>query len=386
MMKRDAGIRWTTKKIVSLVLLILSFLMLFLPWMSISINAMGQKFTIPKMLDYLSMYNGYSATEFRAELYDEFVELSEDMAWEGVHMDPKQAMTTFELLSDSKISPLDAARICSFASNLLGETKNYLARNSQDLYGEERILASMITDAAGKVAFAAVLMWVLVIGGIIAFVLSVLFLIKDKKYCVVPYLCISFLLLIFYAVMTSKVNSGVKQLISTFSYGAASFFSEFGINYSSSMDLSVFHLGIAGILSFIFATSALVLTLVREDTISFVKIPTMDSPKKWTCPSCGSNMAATSLFCTSCGTKRPEVMRCTSCGRTLEKDVAFCPHCGASTTGRVTPPPRDDTKKCPSCGHIIPVEATVCSFCSYSFSGSSKLWGTLAKPSDDDLG
>ena len=69
MMKRDAGIRWTTKKNVVSVLLVLSFLMLFLPWMSISINAMGQKFTIPKMLDYLSIYNGYSATEFRAELY-----------------------------------------------------------------------------------------------------------------------------------------------------------------------------------------------------------------------------------------------------------------------------------------------------------------------------
>lgn len=386
MMKRDAETRWMTKKIVSLVLLVLSFIMLLLPWMSISINAMGQKFTIPKMLDYLSMYSGYSATEFKEKLYEEIEEISEDMAWEGVHMDPKQAMTTLELLSDSEISPVDAARICSFAGNLLGETKNYLIRNSQDLYGEEKILASMVTDVAGKVAFAAVLMWVLVIGGIIAFVISVLFLIKDKKYCVVPYLCISFLLIIVFAVMTSKVNSGVKQLISTFSYGAASFFGEFGINYNPSADLSIFHLGIAGILNFIFAASALALTLVREDTISRVKIPTLGSSQKWTCPSCGSNMPAASLFCTRCGTKRPEVMRCTSCGCTLEKGVAFCPHCGTSTTGRVTPPPRDNTKKCPSCGHVIPAESTVCFFCSYSFSGSSKLWGTLAKPSDDDLG
>ena len=70
----------------------------------------------------------------------------------------------------------------------------------------------------------------------------------------------------------------------------------------------------------------------------------------------------------------------------IEKDAAFCPHCGTARTGRVTPPPRDNTKKCPSCGHIIPVESTVCAFCSYSLAGSSKLWGTLVKPSDDDLG
>lgn len=378
-------IEWTAKKIIAIALLALSFLMVFLPWMSISLNVVGQKFTIPKMIDYLSMYNGYSATEFKSELYEEFVDLSNDMAWEGVHMDPKQAMTAFDLISDSQISPLDAARICSFASNLLGETKNYLARNSQNLDGEERIIASMVTEAAGKVAFAAVLMWVLFFGSIIAFAFSLYSLIKDKKYSVVPYLCSSLVLLVIFAVMIIKVNSAIKQLISTFSYGAASFFSEFGINYSSSMDLNVFHLSISGILCFVFAAGAFALTILRDDTIAHVPLSLSIPTKKWSCPSCGSEMKASSLFCTRCGTKRPEASHCTSCGKAIEKGVAFCPHCGTPTSSRMTPPPKVDTKKCPSCGHTVLVDSTICPSCSYNFAGSSKLWGTLVKPNDDDL-
>lgn len=385
MKKSGFSSAWTAKKLIALILLVLSFLMLFLPWVSISLNVMGQKFTIPKVVDYLSMYNGYSASEFKTELFRELVDLSDDMGREGMRMDPRQAMSAIELISDSKISPLDAARVCSYVSKLLGEAKTYLARNSQDLYGEERLIASMLTDAAGNVVYAAILMWVLVIGAVLTFALALFFLIKDKKYGVIPYLCVSLVLLIVFAVMSLKVNDGIKQLISIFSYGASSFFSELGINYSPSMDLSIFHLGIAGILSCIFAAGALVLTLLSDGSASRVKVPAFTIPKKWTCPSCGSEMAATSQFCTSCGTKRPEPLRCASCGRILGKDTAFCPYCGAPAAGRVTPS-REAAKRCPSCGQAVPADSAVCPSCHYNFAGSSKLWGTLVKPGDDDLG
>ncbi len=379
-------IEWTTKKVVAAVLLLLSFSMFFFPWMSISLNVMGQKFTISKILDYVSMYNGYSAAQFKTELYDELVDISADMAWEDVHMDPNQAMTTIDLIADSNITPVDAARICSFASNLLDETQNYLARNSQDLYGEEKIIASMITDVAGKVTFASVIMWVLVLGIAVAFLISLYLLLKGRKYGVVPYLCTSLVLLMVFMVLTEKVNSGIKQLINTFSYGAATFFSELGISYSSTMDLSIFHLSIAGFLSLIFAAGALTLSIVGDEKIVRVKIPSIIAIKKWTCPSCGSEMAVGSAFCTSCGTKRPEAFRCANCGRSLGRDVAFCPTCGTPSSGHVVPSPTVKTKSCPSCGRLVSSKYDACPSCGYNFMSSSKLWGTLVKPSDDDLG
>lgn len=386
MIKTGIEIEWTMQKIIAVILLVLSFIMFFLPWISISLNVMGQKITIPKMLDYVSMYEGYSSTQFKTEFYDALVDLSEDMAWEGVHMDPNQAMATFELISDSNISPIDAARVCSFASKLLGEIEIYLTQNSQDLYGEERIAASMVTDTAGKVTFAAVMMWILVSGVLVTFTVSLYLMLKGKKYSVVPYLCMSLILLIASAVLTSKVNNGVKQIISTFSYGAASLFSELGISYSSTMDLSIFHLSIAGIFSFIFAAGALALSILDKGKLVRISIPEIKPIKKWTCPSCGSEMSAGSVFCSSCGTKRSDPLRCANCGRPIGKDVAFCPHCGTPSGHRTAPAPIIATKPCPSCGRAVPSEYSACPSCGYNFTSSSVLWGTLVKPGDDNLG
>lgn len=383
--KRDASNVWTAKRIISIVLLLLSFLMIFLPWMSISLSVMGQTFTIPKMMDYMSAYAGYSAAEIKSELYDELVYLSDEMASEGIYMDPDQAITTLELIADSKISPFDAARICSFSSDLLGQMKKYLARNSQDFYGEEGIAVSMIMDAADKVTFAAVLMWVFVIGCILAFAFSLYFLTKGKKYGVVPYLCFSIVLLIVFIVMTSKVNSGIKLIMNTFSYGASSILDYFDISFSPSMDLSILHLGKSGILCVVFAVGALVLTMLREDTFTHLPIPSTARTNKWRCPSCGSEMPASALFCTSCGTKRSEGLRCVSCGHALEKGVVFCPYCGTPAVNRAASSAKAGGKRCHSCGCTTSVDSTVCPSCGHSFAGSPKLWGTLAKPNDNDL-
>ncbi len=355
MIMSSSKIKWTSKKIIAMILLGLSFIMFFVPWMSISLNVMGQKFTIPKVLDYVAMYNSFSPAQFKTELYDELVEISEEMTWEGIHMDPKQAMTTIDLISDSTITPIDAARISTFANSLLTEIKSYLSRNSQDFYGEERILASMVTDVAGEVAFAAVFMWVLVIANVLAFSISIYLVFKDKKYGAVPYICVSFVMLIVFAVLSSKVNGGIKQLISMFSYGAASFFSNLGINYSSSMDLSVFHLSAAGFFSVIFAVGALVLSIIENG--KSITIPPFAVEKKWTCLSCGNAMAA-----------RP----------------AYCPFCGTPSGEKHSSP----TKQCPSCKRSVSSESSTCPFCGYNFAGSSgpRLRGTLVKPSDDDLG
>ena len=57
----------------------------------------------------------------------------------------------------------------------------------------------------------------------------------------------------------------------------------------------------------------------------------------WTCPKCGAVLDEDALFCTSCGTKRPEqesdvkeeVSFCPECGAKLVPGAAFCERCGA---------------------------------------------------------
>ena len=385
MIMGSTKIGWTLKKIFAIVLLVLSFSMFFLPWMSISLNVMGQKYTIPRIIEYVSLDNGYSYSQFKTELFSGLVELSEDMAWEGVSMDPKQAMTVFELLSDSTISPIDATRICSFANNLLEETKYYLLRNSQDFDSEEKVLASMVTDIAGKVAIATVLMWILVIASALTFVISIFLLLKGKKYGAVPYICSSLVLLIMFGVLCAKVNGGIEQIISFFPSGVSSFFRELGIKYNSSMDISVFHLCVSGFLGVVFSIGALVISLIDESRINRIPIPAFSPIHKWACPSCGTMMATRASYCSKCGTKRPEALRCSKCGRFLEKDAAFCPHCGTSTTGRAPLSPKGEARACPSCGRTILAGYNNCPSCGHSITGPSKLWGTLSNPSDDDL-
>ncbi len=390
MVKSSMPSGWTIKKTIAVVLLIISFLMLFLPWMNIYLNVMGQKFTMAKMLDYMLMMDGtYSESQFWAEMQSELVNECNSLRAEGVYLDPEQTITILRLVAKGKISPFDAARICSFAGNALEEFKYYFAKNSQYLDGSEKVLASMISDAAGSIAFAAGFMWFAVIGSIIAFALSLYFLIKGKKYGVLPYLGFSLLLLIVFVVAISKTNTGIKQLINSFTYIAQGVLSQLGIGYSPNMDFRFFHIGVAGILCFVFAAGAFVLTMLRGDLKVKVPLPAGFPSgihfKKWTCPSCGAQMSSDASFCSSCGTKRPEALHCPSCGRQIESGLAFCPHCGKRIVDSSPPAPRAETKKCPSCGHSVSADAKVCPSCGHSFDGSAKLWGTLVRPNDDDL-
>lgn len=128
--------------------------------------------------------------------------------------------------------------------------------------------------------------------------------------------------------------------------------------------------------------------------------------------SCGAALGKDDDFCWKCGRKRPEIPRCTCCGIPLERDTAFCPRCGTPVSGTghsdPGPDPADTTMKCPKCGRTVERGSAFCSFCGHRFTSpgpdstggtgtggtgtggtgtgvDQKLWGTLGRPSDDDL-
>jgi hypothetical protein len=56
-----------------------------------------------------------------------------------------------------------------------------------------------------------------------------------------------------------------------------------------------------------------------------------------TCPTCGRSLAASSAFCTSCGTAMSttygSMPLCTVCGAALEPNIRFCTSCGTPVGG-----------------------------------------------------
>lgn len=286
---------WTAKKIIAFILLILSALLIIFPWMNAYVSILGQRLTIPRALDYSSP-SGYSA--FKTEIYEGLSELSQNMAEEGIYMSADQAMSAVELILNGRISPIDAARICSAAASVLAKMKACIVKEYQDYYGTDKIAADVILDVADKVAVAAVIMWVLIIGGAIALAFALYLLIKDKKYSAIPYFCFSALLLIVFVVATSKANDGIRRYVGSMS-DVAYLLTGIDSGNALSADFSFFHLGISGILSFVFATGALVLSLLQKTGER--RAETVESAG-WYCSTCGRyNEGA---FCTNCGRDR----------------------------------------------------------------------------------
>lgn len=292
----ETSSHWTAKKIIAFVLLILSALLIIFPWMNAYVSVLGQRFTIPRVLDY-SEPSGYSA--FKTEIYEGLSELSQNMAEEGIYMSADQAMSAVELILNGRISPIDAARICSAAASILAKMKACMVKEYQDYYDTDKIFADIIIDVADKVAVAAVIMWGLIIGGAIALALALYLLIIDKKYSAIPYFCFSALLLIVFVVATSKANDGIRRYAGGLLDVALYLLAGIDSGKALSEDFSVFHLGISGILSFVFATGALVLSLLQKTGER--RAETVETAG-WYCSTCGRyNEGA---FCTNCGRDR----------------------------------------------------------------------------------
>lgn len=379
--------KWTPKRIIAIILLVLSFAMIFLPWVTLSINVMGQKFTIAKLFDYSSMLGGESMEEAREDVIDWLYDTSEDMAWEGITMNPRKAIVIFDIIAEGKLSPIEAAKICSSTGKLFRELKSYFAKSIEDSYylsSDEQVVISMISSLAGKVTLAAVFMWVLIGANLVCFGLAVYMLLNDKKNAAVPQLVASVVLLLVFVLAISKVNGAIKQLISTSSYIVSDLLSEFGLNYGSTNNVNLLHLGFAGILSIIFAASAFVLPFVETKSLPRVNINIPTVSKKWTCPNCGNKMNEANAFCANCGAKKPEARRCVNCGQVLKDDVAFCPNCGTPSRAHTDPSTEVRTSYETSYSTVRPPERRYDSN-EESTAGSSRLMGTLAKPKDDDL-
>lgn len=374
--------RFPAKKTIAVVLLLISFIMLFLPWISLSVYVMGQKLTISDLIQLSGVYEEYTSYELESEIYYSLQDLSEDMAYEGVYMDPDQAMRMIKIVADGQLSPISSARVLSFLSDISNQMKNYLSYNMDEFYGEEMIIASMIINAAGKVTAAAVAMWILVISAALTFILAIYFLKKDKKFATVPYFATSTVLLIVFIVFVSAVNNSLNKVASEFSSAVSFMLSFAGINGLPEQKIRILHMSASGFISVILAAAAL-FAVESKGLLAYTSVPLPTG--KWRCPTCGREISNKYTYCNVCGTRRDDLLSCKKCGRKMVAGTAFCPYCGAPSGTSGPEVYLSAMKACPRCGKKVGAGLKLCPYCGNDFEKKTELMGTLLRPSEDDL-
>lgn len=369
------------KKTIAVVLLLISFIMLFLPWISLSVDVMGQKLTISDLIQLSGVYEEYTSYELESEIYYSLQDLSEDMAYEGVYMDPDQAMRMLKIVADGQLSPISSARVLSFLSDISNQMKNYLSYNMDEFYGEEMIIASMIINAAGKVTATAAAMWILVVSAALTLILAIYFMKKDNKYAIVPYLATSAVLLIVFIVFVSVVNSSLNKVASEVSSALSFLLSFAGASRLPEQKIQIMHMSVSGFISVILAAAALFAVESEGSLAHVVPLPT----GKWRCPACGREVSNKYDFCGSCGTSRDALLSCKRCGRKLAAGETLCSYCGTPSGTGGPEVYSSAMKTCPSCGKKVGAGLKLCPYCGNSFEKKSKLTGTLLRPSEDDI-
>lgn len=95
-----------------------------------------------------------------------------------------------------------------------------------------------------------------------------------------------------------------------------------------------------------------------KDMVAFIvdRLPSEPPSAKITCPKCGTEVVAGSLYCPKCGAAMPkeELVKCPYCNAPLSSGVKFCPECGKqllditceSCGAKLAP----GVKFCPHCG------------------------------------
>ena len=87
------------------------------------------------------------------------------------------------------------------------------------------------------------------------------------------------------------------------------------------------------------------------------------------CPACGAEVAASSIYCNSCGSPMPKeeaepTTVCPNCGARVKQNMKFCTTCGGSLSGSVPgSAPGSEARKCPSCGTELRSGALFCPAC-----------------------
>ena len=260
MEKTTQSVAGAVRKTLALVLLLLSIVMLFFPWMHVSFSFAGKDMTLSDILEYAAPY----VTKHKGTLSEVLHALSEDLAADGFSLDADQAARHLDLVSDGSVSPLDAARFTAYFSRLLRNLNEYLSRDaSRSDEGESRLTA-FLQNLAGKLSLASTLMWVSLTLLGLCFLLAVFGVLTDRIWPAIPY-PIAVVGLVYGTVWVServpgKIQQAVQNLIQSLNKPLLAF----GLNKLIPDQIAFIQLSRAGTVCICAAALAFLLCLFRR--------------------------------------------------------------------------------------------------------------------------
>lgn len=325
------------RKIIALCLVLVSFVALLFPWITMSVKVMGNEYT---MQDLMSLASGQGMTqeELEADFEEYLTDAAQELAGQGYKVDVDKVMKLLHLLLEGKISPLDFAIVSADLSKVLGDLEDAM-NNSPDAY-DMLVYITQIENIKESVTIVAVAMWAVLILMVAGAVFAVYSLLTDKKYGVIAYAGAAAVAFFAFVIATNKLNDASLMMFS----GILDLLEDLGILSGAVTDLDFFHLSAAPFVCLIAGIAAVITEKVTafDDRIPARGTSFTDgqlfadvSPRdRWVC-SCGTTITGDSQFCHACGQKRQTKKVC-SCGAELIPGAAFCSACGRKQGDPIT--------------------------------------------------
>lgn len=347
-MKR-ASSKFSTRSLIALVMVVVSFLMLLFPWIHISAEVMGREYSLPDFVDLVCRYEGVSSDQLRLEMQKGISDFASEFAEDtGIFINPRRTASTIEKILDGNISLWDATTICTYGSGVLRDVQ----KASNQVFLELFDFAAMmkLKDTYQALTISAIVLWAIMAALIVTFGTAVFTLLSNGKRGVVAYTIMVVMTFIAFSVLSVKANNLLPDFLDEFIVGVQ------GIGFC--------HLSFAPFACLICSIAAVLVTRLHkaEGKIRMPNIGSMENLTNWTC-SCGSRNKAGNRFCSSCGQKRPEKPQC-ACGATIIPGTRFCAKCGspvksAPESGAV----HYSFRKCSHCGAEIAAGVQYCQEC-----------------------
>lgn len=337
--KFRSGVKWTARRIIACVLLLVSFALVFFPWTTISVKIMGQKLTGSDLLSYGASFIGSSLPEVKTDIREEIYDFAQSALYDdGIYIDADKTADAVLTLLDGELTPFSATKVCTAMSSLFRQLKSHIRSSLNMGYpSTSPAMQNFITETSGKATVAAVAMWASVITFFLTFAWAAYSLLTGRRRGLIPYFISSLVLLAVFIVVTVSINNTISSIADTVYYLADGIFSMFGAYNMDYEEIRFFHLTAAGIICVLLIVASYFLSgLGGAVSVKLHPLPVLHISGKWKCGSCGQENSAGAGFCVRCGAKKPTPPSCAKCGRKISEGVLYCPHCGAPTGKPVT--------------------------------------------------
>lgn len=358
---RRSNFKLPSKSIIALILAAVSFLMLLLPWVNLSIEILGRNYSIPDLLDLVCKYEGMTSMQFELEMQAGIAELAAELADDtGVVLKAKDATKNIEKVLDGSLSLLDAATITSYAGGVLKDIDQAMNLNLTGLSSSDRVALMMISEISSTLSTVSIVLWAVIAALVITFIFAVATLPSFRKSGAIAYAVAVAVPVVATIIGVGTLNDTVQSYASYVTDLLDELLWMMGTSSYGVQSLEIFHLSAAPFLALICAVVAVVIMCAGTIRLPGIKTPTVPN-FKWTC-SCGAQNSMGNTFCPSCGQKKPEKPRC-ACGAVIAPSSKFCGKCGKavefveSSNIVPTPPPA----RCPHCGSIM--DGGICRRC-----------------------